>query len=67
MRKKPTTVKTTIGYAAKPKRFTGLKVLALVVVLGLGIMCVRMLAVPGGGPLMDAYWYITGLFGGAKP
>lgn len=60
-------MKTTIGYATKPKRFTGLKVLAFVIVAGIGIMCFRMLAVPGGGPLMEAYWYITGLFGGAKP
>lgn len=65
-RKRPTSVKANLGYVAKPKRFTGLKVLALVIVLGLGIMCFRMLAVPGGGPLMDAYWFVKGLFGGAK-
>ena len=58
--KRPTGVKSSLGYVKKPKRFTGLKVLAFVIVIGLGILAVRMLAVPGGGPLMDLYRFFTG-------
>lgn len=63
VRKRPTGVKASLGYVAKPKRFTGLKVLAFVIAMGAGIMCFRMLAVPGGGPLMELYWWVAGLFG----
>lgn len=66
-RKRPTKITAKLGYTDKPKRLTGLKIILGFIIAILVAISLRMLAAPGGGPLMAAYNFIVGLFGGSPP
>lgn len=66
-RKRPTRITAELGYNDKPKRLTGLKIILGFIVAILVAISLRMLAAPGGGPLMAAYNYVAGLFGSGSP
>lgn len=64
--KRPTKITATLGYTDKPKRFMGLRVLGLFAIAIVLAILLRLLASPGGGPLMQAYLFVTDLFTGGS-